>query len=87
MSQVVSLHVCEILRQFRMVKSIVHAVVEDVKGKGTADDTIGDCFWKEGVSESGEWCFEREEECRRHDESEPVHWEVMVNTVKKEMEE
>lgn len=38
------------------------------------------------MCEISEWRFESKEQGRRHDKSESIHGEVVVNTMKKEME-
>lgn len=87
MRQVIPLHLCHVLRQPRVVKRVVHAVVEHVEGERPADDPIGNSLGEDGVRELGEWRFEDEEQKRGHDESESVHGEVVVDPMKEEVKE
>jgi hypothetical protein len=50
MGQMVLLHLCHVLRQLGVVQRIVHAVVKDVKGKGSCNDSVGDRLGEEQVS-------------------------------------
>lgn len=69
-----------------MVKRVVHTVVEDVEGESARDDTIGDSFGEDEMSEVGEGCFEGKEQGRGHDQTKSVHGKVVVDTVQEEME-
>jgi hypothetical protein len=86
MGEMVPLHFSHVLRQLSMVERVVHAVVKNVECEGAGNNTIGDIGREDDVRKLGEWRFEKEEQGRRHDETQSVHGEVMVDTVEKEME-
>lgn len=50
----------------------MHAIVEDVEGEGSRDDSVRCRVRKDGVGEVGEGELKGEEEHRRHDESKSV---------------
>ena len=85
MRQVVPLHLGHVLRQSSVVQRVVHAVVQDVERKRSADDTVGDGLGEQGMGESGERRFKDEEEQGRHDEAETVHRQVVMDAVQQEV--
>lgn len=86
MRKVVPLHLGHVLRQPGVVQGVVHAVVEDVEGERAGDDAVGDACREDEVCEVGERRLEQEEQRRRHDESQSVHREVVVDAVQEEVE-
>lgn len=50
----------------------MHAVIEDVEGESSRDDSVRRRVRKDGVGEVGEGELEDEEEHGRHDESKSV---------------
>jgi len=71
--EMVPLHLGQILRQPRVVQGVMHAIVKDVEGERSRDDTIRDGRGEDNMREVGEGSLENEEEGRRHDESETIH--------------
>lgn len=63
----------------------MHAVVENVEGEGSGNDTICNGLGEDEMSEFGEWRLEDEKESGRHDQSQSVHGQVMVDTVQEEV--
>lgn len=82
----IPLHLRQVLRETGVVEGVVHAVVEDVEGECTSDDTIRDRLGEDGMRKTSKRRLQDEEEERRHDKTEAVHGKVVVHTVKKEVE-
>lgn len=73
MFEMILLHTFHVLRQFGVVHSVVHAIVHNVHGKATRDDTVSYCLREQGMCQLGEWVAKYEEEQRWHDQSQSIH--------------
>ena len=67
MRHVVDLHLPHVLRELRVMKRIVHHVVEDVEGERTGNDTVCHPIGEQCMGELAEGVGEGREECRWHD--------------------
>ena len=84
--EVVLLHHAQVRWELGVVKSVVHAIVNDVHCKRARYDAVGDSGGEDGVDEFSEGGLEDKEKQRWHDETQAVHGEVVVNSVHEEVQ-
>lgn len=73
-------------RHARYIGTGLTHVIDDIHGKRTRDDTIGNSLGEDEVCKLCKRRLKDKEQQGRHNEPQLVHREIMVNTVEQEME-
>jgi len=69
-----------------MVECVMHTIIKDIEGKRSRDDTVRYCRWEDEMSQPRERGLQKCEQSGWHNQAEPIHRKIMVNSVHQKME-
>lgn len=86
MGKVVLFHFFHVLREFRVMQRIVHAVIENVKCECSRNNAVSHRNREYKIGKSGHGERKEEEEWWRHDQSQPIHRQIVVDSMHQEVQ-